>query len=454
MKYSTAKRTLAGALLVGGAFAALPWVQAQAQGIGLRKLDEMLVATPTRVERGKKIFAEQCASCHGADGTGNAPIGAQFDPPARGFNTAEYRFGGGPIAIYNAISSGKMTAEDGTTANHPGVFTNVAFQDRWAVTHYVRSLGPTNGMTDSAAAIEQARFEAVNGVCDEAIKGTISAKVQPGGEDQMAKAKEIYAAQCSSCHGAEGKGDGAAAGALKPPPRNFHSADEKWTIGSSPLGIFNTLTNGIPGTSMASYASLSEDERWALVHYLRTWVPEAARQESTDEQVLDVCRALSTPPKLPAIPLDVAMKALVADAPEKRELGFSAYGPVKLSPAANKAAGEPIYQAECASCHGVMGAGTPDHGPFGAFPPYLYLRVNRLVPAMAGGTTNEFAVRATAGVHTTLPDMTAASQLTEQQWRDLHAYVASFEGVGEVIVDMPAPVAPETATDAAPQSEQ
>jgi len=53
-------------------------------------------------------------------------------------------------------------------------------------------------------------------------------------------------------------------------------------------------------------------------------------------------------------------------------------------------------------------------------------------------------LRATAGVHTTLPDMTAASQLTSQQWRDLHAFVSSFEGEGVVTIDMPAPSA-ETA---------
>ncbi len=453
MKYSTAKRTLQGALLLGGVCAALPLVQAQAQGIGLRNLDTLLVPTESRVLRGKKVYSQQCASCHGADGKGNAAIAAQFDPPARGFTTAEYRFGGGPIAIYNAISNGRMVAEDGTEAKHPAVFTTLAYQDRWAVAHYVRSIGPTQGLVDTPAAQAQARFDAENGVCDETIKGTIAAKVQPTGDEQMKTAATLYAAQCVSCHGADGKGDGAAASALKPPPRNFQSADEKWTNGSSPLAIFNTLTNGIAGSSMASYASLTEDERWALVHFVRSKVPASARQESTDEQVVEVCRALSAPPKLPSIPVDVAMAALIDDAPDKRVAEFMSYGPVKLSPASNKQAGESVYQTQCSSCHGVAGSGSPDHGPFGSFPPYLYFRVNRLVPAMAGGTTEDFASRATAGVHTTLPDMTAASQLTSQQWRDLHAFVSSFEGAGVVTIDMPAPpaeTAGETTTEETP----
>lgn len=41
-----------------------------------------------------------------------------------------------------------------------------------------------------------------------------------------AKAKEIFAQRCTPCHGAEGRGDGAASASLKPQPRNFH--DLEW----------------------------------------------------------------------------------------------------------------------------------------------------------------------------------------------------------------------------------
>ncbi|MEZ4361207.1 MAG: cytochrome c [Kofleriaceae bacterium] len=44
--------------------------------------------------------------------------------------------------------------------------------------------------------------------------------------DATAKAQEIFALRCSPCHGAEGRGDGAASKALVPPPRNFH--DPEW----------------------------------------------------------------------------------------------------------------------------------------------------------------------------------------------------------------------------------
>lgn len=40
-----------------------------------------------------------------------------------------------------------------------------------------------------------------------------------------AKAGEIFAQRCTPCHGAEGRGDGAASAGLTPKPRNFHDAD-------------------------------------------------------------------------------------------------------------------------------------------------------------------------------------------------------------------------------------
>lgn len=44
-------------------------------------------------------------------------------------------------------------------------------------------------------------------------------------EAAMKEAKEIFASRCSTCHGAGGKGDGAAAAALTPKPRDLTSVD-------------------------------------------------------------------------------------------------------------------------------------------------------------------------------------------------------------------------------------
>ncbi len=80
-----------------------------------------------------------------------------------------------------------------------------------------------------------------------------------------ARGGELYAQQCALCHGAAGKGDGVAAAALNPKPRDFTTVDG-WKNGRKVSDIFLTLKNGL--NSMPSFATLATDDRWALVHYV------------------------------------------------------------------------------------------------------------------------------------------------------------------------------------------
>jgi len=44
----------------------------------------------------------------------------------------------------------------------------------------------------------------------------------PPTDAELAAAEAIYRERCSNCHGPEGRGDGASAQGLVPPPRNYH----------------------------------------------------------------------------------------------------------------------------------------------------------------------------------------------------------------------------------------
>jgi mono/diheme cytochrome c family protein len=78
--------------------------------------------------------------------------------------------------------------------------------------------------------------------------------------------KASFAKRCVACHGPKGEGDGIMAKSLKPPPRNL--ATEPLKNGDKPADVFTTLTNGIPGTAMASLRGSPEEERWALAYYV------------------------------------------------------------------------------------------------------------------------------------------------------------------------------------------
>lgn len=91
----------------------------------------------------------------------------------------------------------------------------------------------------------------------------------------LEKGKSSYTTNCVPCHGEKGAGDGIAAAALNPKPRNF--ATEAFKNGNKPDQVFQTVTKGLTGTTMAPFAHLPEEERWAVTHYvLKTFVKGAA----------------------------------------------------------------------------------------------------------------------------------------------------------------------------------
>src|SRR5262245_20606494 len=86
--------------------------------------------------------------------------------------------------------------------------------------------------------------------------------------------KAIYDQHCAACHGLNGLGDGPAAVWLYPKPRHFDSGLFK--IKSTPAGflptdedLFQTVTRGMPGSSMPSFTYLSEQQRRDVVQYVK-----------------------------------------------------------------------------------------------------------------------------------------------------------------------------------------
>ncbi len=117
------------------------------------------------------------------------------------------------------------------------------------------------GKRADAAAVAEAAHALANDLL--AAYGVVAA---PARVPDLAGAKQLYAAQCASCHGATGAGDGAAGAKLDPPPIAF--TDGERASQRSPLALYEAISRGVAGTAMVAYSRLSDDERWALAFHV------------------------------------------------------------------------------------------------------------------------------------------------------------------------------------------
>jgi mono/diheme cytochrome c family protein len=93
------------------------------------------------------------------------------------------------------------------------------------------------------------------------------AKKNPAPSDKktVEQGEKVAKVNCVSCHGAKGKGDGAAAVALNPKPADWTSSRVQ---GESDGELFWKITTG--RGAMPAWRHLPEADRWALVRYIRT----------------------------------------------------------------------------------------------------------------------------------------------------------------------------------------
>ena len=145
-------------------------------------------------------------------------------------------------------------------------------------------------------------------------------------EGRLALGRNVYQASCASCHGASGDGNGAAARYLWPRPRDFTRGAYKLrstASGELPTDedLLRVVDVGVPGTAMPGWRTkLGQDERLAVIAYVKTFSPRFARARRSPE-----------PRPVPSAP------------PDHGALGWE---------------GEQLFRLfRCAQCHGTGGRG-------------------------------------------------------------------------------------------------
>ncbi len=247
--------------------------------------------TQDLLERGRELFLRECSGCHGRDGKARGLASRVLIPPSADLTVVHPT----PEYVYQVVYLGIP----GSGMPHFRRYTN---EDVWAIAYYVEGLYREPPLPPTAP------------------------EKTP---ELLARGATLYGQMCSSCHGEKGLGDGPAAAPLKPAPANYRK------LRPSIKRVFDVLQHGVPGTAMAAYAHLPEQDRWALAYY----VDELARGvESVTASLAPVAPVPETSKPQSAVSVPEPTPELLAR-------------------------GQAIYSQVCLPCHGPAGDGK---GPAGA----------------------------------------------------------------------------------------
>jgi mono/diheme cytochrome c family protein len=101
----------------------------------------------------------------------------------------------------------------------------------------------------------------------DAVPAEFAGKTNPLGADAAEAGADIYQANCRSCHGVQGHGDGPSAEVLNPAPKNL--AELQAQVGDDYL--FWRINTGKAGTAMVPWKGiLTEEQIWQVVAFIRT----------------------------------------------------------------------------------------------------------------------------------------------------------------------------------------
>ena len=104
--------------------------------------------------------------------------------------------------------------------------------------------------------------------------GSDAGESRPGAKPavDMAQGRVVYETRCAPCHGSGGGGDGPAAAAIEPKPRNFR--DPAFWKGRTQGQLRLVVEQGRPGTLMAPFEGvLSPAEIDDVVAYVQSFRP-------------------------------------------------------------------------------------------------------------------------------------------------------------------------------------
>ena len=219
--------------------------------------------------RGKVLYKEYCAQCHGFTGKGDGPAASALEPkPAIHANMPFDKL---PMEyLYTVINHGGVAV--GKSPNMPYWGLTIGQQGVADVIAYLKvtfkgvpEIPATAGGPGGLCVQPRKTAKAPDDFLSKTNPLSSSAAVKAGKELFLKTAQPVA---CVMCHGEQGDGKGLMGAALVPPPRNFTCGVMMKDIPDGQL--FWVIKNGSPGTGMMAFGGLPDEQVWQLIHYIRS----------------------------------------------------------------------------------------------------------------------------------------------------------------------------------------
>src|SRR6266498_1726593 len=194
----------------------------------------------TDIKLGERIYLENCAACHGQKGDGKGPEADRLKTKPRDFTTGIYKFRSTPSGSLPLDQDIFKTISRGVRGTSMLAQLQLSEQERWAVVHHLK--------TFSKRFKEEKRGQAF----------AVPPAPSPNGKLVALGKSKYEEAGCGQCHGADGKGDAPSAMDLKDdwghPITPADLTLKPFKSGPNPEDLYRTLSTGLSGTPMPSYA--------------------------------------------------------------------------------------------------------------------------------------------------------------------------------------------------------
>ena len=204
---------------------------------------------------GRQVYESRCIGCHGPKGDGNGAAATFLSPKPRDFTLGVFKFRTTPSGSLPTDGDLYRTITRGVRWTAMPTWHELSDKERMAVAGYIKTFSK--------------RFK------EETPEPPLLIGDPPKATPELVtRGKDLYVkAKCFQCHGPGGKGDGPSADEMKDlagfPIRPADFTRGQFKGGSSVRDIFRTMSLGLDGTPMPSFAdSMTEPERWAISYYV------------------------------------------------------------------------------------------------------------------------------------------------------------------------------------------